>query len=275
MPDDPSKPAPQDLGRRDLLRLAGTAALLLPACSSAPLPYPPDWRVGSSGGAPPGTSGGASAGGSSGDGSTGAGSAGTTDQATSAGSTGSEGSTGYGSSGSTGQGATSNGSSDSTGGSSGSTGGSSGSTGGGSSGGQTTGSGSSGGGSSSAGASTGGSTGGPVCPQDANTLVVSLAANPQLAQVGGSVSLTDSRYSDPVCGANGFIVIQVGQGQFVALSDSCTHQCCPVSLQGGQLYCPCHGSTFDLQGNVTGGPAGQNLQSLPVCFDGSNVYVTL
>ncbi len=93
--------------------------------------------------------------------------------------------------------------------------------------------------------------------------------------MGGSVSLTDSRYSDPVCQQNGFIVIQVSQGQFVALSNSCTHACCQVNLTQGELYCPCHGSSFDLQGNVTGGPAGQSLPTLPVCFDGSTVYVQL
>ena len=139
----------------------------------------------------------------------------------------------------------------------------------------TTGSGTTGAAASSGLGSVGGTTGGGQCPTNSNTLVLALSQYPALAQVGGGVALTDNRYSDPVCGQNGLIVLQPSQGKFVALSTSCTHACCTVNLQGGQLFCPCHASTFDLQGNVTGGPAPASLPSLPVCSDGQNVYVQL
>ena len=139
----------------------------------------------------------------------------------------------------------------------------------------TTGSGTTGAAASSGLGSVGGTTGGGQCPTNSNTLVLALSQYPALAQVGGGVALTDNRYSDPVCGQNGLIVLQPSQGKFVALSTSCTHACCTVNLQGGQLFCPCHASTFDLQGNVTGGPAPPSLPSLPVCSDGQNVYVQL
>ncbi len=87
----------------------------------------------------------------------------------------------------------------------------------------------------------------------------------------------DSRYSDQYCGQNGFVIVQPTAGQFVALSSSCTHQCCSVVVKASrsELYCPCHRATFDFNGNVTGGPTNTPLATLPVCTDGTNVYVQL
>jgi thiosulfate dehydrogenase [quinone] large subunit len=70
------------------------------------------------------------------------------------------------------------------------------------------------------------------------------------------------------------IVIQESAGSYVALSASCTHSCCPVGVKGSELYCPCHGATFDFTGKVTGGPAKKNLANLTVCADSTGVYVT-
>jgi Rieske Fe-S protein len=43
---------------------------------------------------------------------------------------------------------------------------------------------------------------------------------------------------------------------------------------GTELYCPCHGATFDFTGKVTGGPAKKPLANLAVCADSTGVYVT-
>ena len=83
-------------------------------------------------------------------------------------------------------------------------------------------------------------------------------------------------YSDPVCGQSTIAVIQQSAGQYIALSASCTHSCCPCSVKNGnELYCPCHGATFDFTGKVTRGPANQPLAKLPVCADSTGVHVTL
>ena len=49
---------------------------------------------------------------------------------------------------------------------------------------------------------------------------------------------------------------------FAALSLLCTHLGCTVESKPDGFACPCHGSMFDLQGNVTRGPAGKSLNSL-------------
>ncbi len=117
---------------------------------------------------------------------------------------------------------------------------------------------------------------GPVCMQNANTLVVPLAQHPELGSTGGNTMLTDSRYSDPVCQQDQFFVVTTGPGTYAAFSAACTHRCCTLQVQGNSFYCPCHGATFDLMtGAVTGFPASRALPSLPVCSDGTNLYVQL
>ncbi|MET9341788.1 Rieske (2Fe-2S) protein [Nonomuraea sp. NPDC003804] len=51
---------------------------------------------------------------------------------------------------------------------------------------------------------------------------------------------------------------------FLAFNATCTHQGCPVSYVGPGFRCPCHGSTFDENGQVTGGPARASLIEIPV-----------
>lgn len=47
--------------------------------------------------------------------------------------------------------------------------------------------------------------------------------------------------------------------QFAAVSTTCTHLGCIVSPSDTGYSCPCHGSRYDQDGNVTGGPAPKPL----------------
>ncbi|HEX6517458.1 MAG TPA: Rieske (2Fe-2S) protein [Nocardioidaceae bacterium] len=83
--------------------------------------------------------------------------------------------------------------------------------------------------------------------------------------VGGAVSAQDAS-GKPV------IVSQPEKGTIVAFSAICTHQGCTVAPNGGQLKCPCHGSTYDLAtGDNTGGPAPRPLSKIPVKVTGGRV----
>lgn len=44
-----------------------------------------------------------------------------------------------------------------------------------------------------------------------------------------------------------------------ALNLVCTHLGCTVNVTPTELICPCHGSSFDRQGNVLKGPADRSL----------------
>ncbi len=53
-----------------------------------------------------------------------------------------------------------------------------------------------------------------------------------------------------------------------AMSSTCTHLGCTVrEAAGGGFVCPCHGSTYDDQGHVTGGPAPRDLSFVRLIRD--------
>ena len=58
-----------------------------------------------------------------------------------------------------------------------------------------------------------------------------------------------------------------------AMTLTCTHQSCNIATQGSVsstgISCSCHGSRFDVQGNVTNGPATVALAHLSVTQDAS------
>lgn len=47
--------------------------------------------------------------------------------------------------------------------------------------------------------------------------------------------------------------------RMAAISTTCTHLGCIVSIADTGFSCPCHGSRYDQDGNVTGGPAPKPL----------------
>jgi cytochrome b6-f complex iron-sulfur subunit len=62
-----------------------------------------------------------------------------------------------------------------------------------------------------------------------------------------------------------------------ALSAVCTHLGCVIqkSAEGkkGGFFCPCHGSAFDLRGNVIGGPAPRPLDRLALRLERGKLVV--
>ena len=54
-----------------------------------------------------------------------------------------------------------------------------------------------------------------------------------------------------------------------AMTLTCTHAGCRAQVAGHEIACGCHGSTFDANGNVTGGPAPAPLEHYAVTADAS------
>jgi Rieske Fe-S protein len=65
------------------------------------------------------------------------------------------------------------------------------------------------------------------------------------------------------------MLLKKANGSVTALSILCTHVCCQCQFDNGssELYCPCHGSIFDLNGNVLQGPAASKLPSVQLSID--------
>jgi len=76
---------------------------------------------------------------------------------------------------------------------------------------------------------------------------------PQLDRPGGQLKIATVGSTRPI------FVIARADGQYLALSSVCTHLECTVELESSRIICPCHGSTYDREGNVLRGPAERSL----------------
>lgn len=56
-------------------------------------------------------------------------------------------------------------------------------------------------------------------------------------------------------------------------SISCTHLGCILNVENDKFICPCHGSMFDMNGNVLKGPALKALKQLEYSIEKENIIV--
>lgn len=95
------------------------------------------------------------------------------------------------------------------------------------------------------------------------TLDLSLPDNAVLNTTGGSKIVQT------------LLVVNTGTS-YIALSSICTHEGCTVAYNapGGNIKCPCHGSTFSTTGSVVVGPATSSLASYPATKSGNILTIT-
>lgn len=94
----------------------------------------------------------------------------------------------------------------------------------------------------------------------------------ELAQLTGPADVLFVR-SD---GAPGTIALRrPAAGQYRAVLALCTHRGCELSALPQSYDCACHGSRFDLAGEVIEGPAERPLATLPVRAAEGGVVVSL
>lgn len=68
------------------------------------------------------------------------------------------------------------------------------------------------------------------------------------------------------------VLTQPRAGEFIGLSAVCPHAGCAVSkVDGAQVICPCHGSTFGLDGAVITGPARDPLTPAVITVRGDSI----
>lgn len=72
------------------------------------------------------------------------------------------------------------------------------------------------------------------------------------------------------------LIVRRSASDYTVLSSRCPHKGCGVEAPKGEtIRCPCHGSTFDLSGAVTHGPAVGPLMSYPSSYDAMSHTVTV
>jgi cytochrome b6-f complex iron-sulfur subunit len=75
--------------------------------------------------------------------------------------------------------------------------------------------------------------------------------------------------------AHRFYLARLTDGGFLALDRRCTHLGCsvPWDEKTGHFVCPCHGSAFDIRGEVLSPPAPRPLDTYPVRVENGVVRV--
>jgi nitrite reductase/ring-hydroxylating ferredoxin subunit len=100
-------------------------------------------------------------------------------------------------------------------------------------------------------------------------IVVSISDHPQLDMPGGAAQITRTSELLDVH------LIHAARGVYVAAWRICTHGACYLDWQPEreQLACPCHGSTFALDGAPTRGPATAPLRILRAVREADTIYI--
>lgn len=101
------------------------------------------------------------------------------------------------------------------------------------------------------------------------TLRLARADHPRLAEPGGYLRIQPDGRPEAI-----YLVV-LADNRLAALSPICSHLGCTVDIQGNQLICPCHGSTYDRNGAVLRGPAERPLRRYPVTETAGNIVISL
>ncbi len=103
------------------------------------------------------------------------------------------------------------------------------------------------------------------------------APGPAAAPEGAAVSAQAiARTADVPVGSgvivDDVVITQPAQGTFNGFSAICTHAGCTVAeVVGASINCPCHGSSFNLDGTVAKGPAERPLDAKGIVVQGDSI----
>jgi len=106
----------------------------------------------------------------------------------------------------------------------------------------------------------------PVVPEG-GVIRLTPASHPSLSRPGGWLKVLPASWSSPL------YVLALEDGSYAAVLPICTHLGCTVDISGLRLVCPCHGSTYDREGNVLRGPAERALQRFPTQVTGAGEII--
>ena len=104
--------------------------------------------------------------------------------------------------------------------------------------------------------------------QFANARVRVTTAGTPLANVGGAARVESN--------AGLFLVSRTSDTTFTVIDGVCTHEGCTISgATATQYVCPCHGSRYNLTGQVQQGPAKANLRQYASTFTDGVVSIAV
>lgn len=109
---------------------------------------------------------------------------------------------------------------------------------------------------------------------------IKLSDYPVLRQEFSSIRIGVNGIDEDGVTPSGFfypiIVSRAAGNQFHALDAGCAHAGCVVLPYDGidqAIFCPCHGSSYAIDGSVLTGPTTSPLTAMDITFDGDNTLV--
>jgi Rieske Fe-S protein len=97
---------------------------------------------------------------------------------------------------------------------------------------------------------------------------VKISDSPDLEKIGGFVLLKDTSVGE-------LLVVRSGDEQFEAMSNVCPHKHCHVEVKSPTVIkCPCHGSTYRIDGTYVSGPAKKSLKKFRITIEAGTITVT-
>ncbi|MHB1179424.1 MAG: QcrA and Rieske domain-containing protein [Daejeonella sp.] len=83
------------------------------------------------------------------------------------------------------------------------------------------------------------------------------------------IIVRNDAFKYPIC------VYRFSEQDYTALWMRCTHQGTELQASGDFLQCPAHGSEFNNKGQVTNGPADDNLRTFPVMVSNNEIFIDM
>ena len=93
----------------------------------------------------------------------------------------------------------------------------------------------------------------------------------------GDLAIGGSLVFDYPAAHDSCVLVRLGESEFVAFSQKCTHLSCAVIPRPheGIFHCPCHEGVFDLRtGGVIAGPPPRPLPRITLEFRGDGIFAT-
>ena len=111
----------------------------------------------------------------------------------------------------------------------------------------------------------------PAAPAAEAAPTPDTAAAPAAAQVQAIARTADIPVGSGVI-VDDVVITQPAEGKFNGFSAICTHAGCTVAeVVGASINCPCHGSSFNLDGTVAKGPANRPLDAKGIVVQGDSI----
>ena len=93
---------------------------------------------------------------------------------------------------------------------------------------------------------------------EAEKIEIAINDYPELTKVGGSKLIKDIEIGSQT---DNIIIVRKKEDEFVVFSAICRHKKCNVKYKNEKslFVCPCHGSTYDMEGKVQKGPSTTDI----------------